>query len=33
VVVSKMELYELLRKADGADVDFFVKGFARSPKR
>jgi putative transposase len=22
VVVSKMELYELLRKAEGADVDF-----------
>jgi putative transposase len=26
VVVSKMELYELLRKADGADVDFLREG-------
>jgi putative transposase len=26
VVVSKMELYELLRKADGADIDFLREG-------
>jgi hypothetical protein len=26
VVVSKMELYELLRKAEGADVDFLREG-------
>ena len=26
MVVSKMELYELLRKADGADVDFLREG-------
>jgi hypothetical protein len=26
VVVSKMELYELLRKADSADVDFLREG-------
>jgi transposase-like protein len=26
VVVSTMELYELLRKADGADVDFLREG-------
>ena len=26
MVVSKMELYELLRKAEGADVDFLREG-------
>ena len=26
MVVSKMELYELLRKADGADIDFLREG-------
>ena len=26
MVVSKLELYELLRKADGADVDFLREG-------
>jgi putative transposase len=26
VVVSKMEVYELLRKAEGADVDFLREG-------
>jgi hypothetical protein len=26
VVVSKMEFYELVRKADGADVDFLREG-------
>jgi hypothetical protein len=31
VVVSKMELSELLRKADGADVDFLREGSAPWP--
>jgi hypothetical protein len=33
VVVSKMELSELLRKADGADVDFLREGSAPWPRR
>jgi hypothetical protein len=33
VVVSTMELYELLRKAEGADVDFLREGCAPSPRR
>jgi hypothetical protein len=33
VVVSKMELYELLRKADSAEVDFLREACARSPRR
>jgi len=28
-----MELYELLRKAEGADVDFLREGVRTSPRR
>jgi hypothetical protein len=33
VVVFKMELYELLRKADGADIDLLREGCGPWPRR
>ena len=33
MVVSKMELYELLRKADGADIDFPREGVRTLARR